>query len=92
MLADKMGIDPLEFRLRNTLKPGQAKSTGAKVEQWPFPELCEAMRPHYERACREAREHQNEIIKRGVGLAAGAFGIGDPADEAWCAGNRPMAV
>ena len=37
MLADKMGIDPLEFRLQNSLKPGQTKSTGSKVEQWPFP-------------------------------------------------------
>ncbi|HHX86890.1 MAG TPA: molybdopterin-dependent oxidoreductase [Firmicutes bacterium] len=81
MLADKMGIDPLEFRLRNTLKPGQVKSTGAVVEQWPFPELCEALRPHYERACREAREYQNGVVKRGVGLAAGAFGIGGPGDQ-----------
>ncbi|HHX87025.1 MAG TPA: molybdopterin-dependent oxidoreductase, partial [Firmicutes bacterium] len=82
MLAEKMGIDPLQFRLQNSLQPGQLSSTGIKVEQWPFPELCEAIRPHFERACCEAREHQNEVVKRGVGLAAAAFGIGDPADEA----------
>ncbi len=82
MLADKAGIDPLQFRLQNSLQPGQVTSTGIQVNQWPFPELCEAMKPHYERACREAREHQKGIVKRGVGLAAGAFGIGDPADEA----------
>ena len=82
MLADKMGIDPLEFRLQNSLKPGQTKSTGSKVEQWPFPELCEAIRPHYERACQQARKHENKTIKRGVGLAAGAFGIGGPGDRA----------
>ncbi len=82
MLADKVGIDPLQFRLQNSLQPGQLSSTGIKVEQWPFPELCEAIRPHFERACREAREHQNGVVKRGVGLAAAAFGIGDPADEA----------
>lgn len=81
MLADKMGIDPLEFRIYNSLSPGQAKSTGAVVEQWPFPELCEALRPHYERACRETREHKNGAVKRGVGLAAGAFGIGGPGDQ-----------
>ena len=81
MLADKMGIDPLEFRLRNSLKIGQAKSTGAVVEQWFFPELCETIQPHYERACREAREHQNGVVKRGVGVAAGAFGIGGPGDQ-----------
>jgi len=82
MLADKMGIDPLEFRLQNSLKPGQTKSTGSKVEQWPFPELCEAIRPHYERACQQARKYENKTIKRGVGLAAGAFGIGGPGDRA----------
>ena len=54
MLAEKMGIDPLEFRKMNSLQPGQSKSTGRVVEQWPFPELCDAIRPHYERARKEA--------------------------------------
>ncbi len=85
MLAEKMGIDPLEFRLKNSLKPGQAKSTGDVVEQWPFPEMCEAMRPHYERARREARQNQNGITRRGMGLAAGAFGIGGPGDQGFAA-------
>lgn len=82
MLADKMGIDPLEFRLRNSLKPGQTMSCGRPVEQWPFPELCEAIRPHYNRALREAGECKDENLRRGVGLAAGAFGIATPADSA----------
>jgi aldehyde oxidoreductase len=82
MLADKMKIDPLEFRLLNSLKPGQTKSTGSKVEQWPFPELCEAIRPHYERSCREACQHKNGVLRRGVGMAAVAFGIGGPGDQA----------
>ncbi|MGI6553543.1 MAG: molybdopterin cofactor-binding domain-containing protein [Bacillota bacterium] len=81
MLADKMGIDPLEFRIMNSLKPGQSKSTGSVVEQWPFPEVCEAMRPHYERARREAREYQGGDWRRGVGLSAGAFGIGGAGDR-----------
>ena len=83
MLAEKMGLDPLEFRSKNSLKPGQSKSTGAVVEQWPFPELAQAMRPHYERALREAKEAiTSDHFKRGVGLAAGAFGIGGPGDQA----------
>lgn len=82
MLAEKMGIDPLEFRLRNSLRPGQPKATGMVVEEWPFPGLCEALRPHYERACREARARQNGAVRRGVGLAAGAFGIGMAGDQA----------
>lgn len=82
MLADKMKIDPLEFRLLNSLKPGQTKSTGSVVTEWPFPELCEAIRPHYERSRREAREQQSGVLRRGVGLAAAAFGIGGPNDQA----------
>jgi aldehyde oxidoreductase len=82
MLADKAGIDPLELRMRNSLHPGQTKSTGCVVEQWPFPELCEIMRPHYERARREAAAHENGILRRGVGLGAAAFGIGQLGERA----------
>ncbi len=82
MLAEKLKIDPLEFRLRNSLKPGQTKATGHVVEQWPFPELCEAMRPAYERARNEAAANKNGVIRRGVGLGVAAFGIGMPGDKA----------
>lgn len=80
MLAEKIGIDPLDFRLRNSLKPGESKSTGRIVTEWPFPELLEAIRPCYQRAVKNAKDCQHERIKRGVGIAAGAFGIGGPGD------------
>lgn len=82
MLAEKMGLDPLEFRRRNSLQPGQTKSTGSVVDQWPFPELCDAIRPHYERSRAEADKATAGPIRRGVGLGAGAFGIGSPGDSA----------
>lgn len=82
MLADKLGIDPLQFRKINSLQPGQEKSTGQVVDQWPFPELCDAIRPHYERALKKAADNKKGVILRGVGLAAGAFGIGGPGDNA----------
>jgi aldehyde oxidoreductase len=84
MLAEKMGIDPLKFRLINSLKPGQPKSTGRIVDQWPLPELIEAIRPHYERARREAKEFNAKggKIRRGVGLGTGSFGIAMPGDTA----------
>ena len=84
MLAEKMGIDPLEFRLMNSLKPGEPLSTGGTAEQWPFPELIEAIRPHYDRARKDAADFNRKggLIKRGVGLGTGAFGIGFPGDAA----------
>jgi aldehyde oxidoreductase len=80
MLAEKIGMDPLEFRLKNSLNPGQSKSTGRVVTEWPLPELLEAIRPHYERAVNEAKPYRQGRIRRGVGLATGSFGIGGPGD------------
>ena len=80
-LAEKLGIDPLEFRKMNSLHPGESKSTGQVVEEWPFPELCEAIKPHYERGVKEAEAYRQGVIRRGVGIGAGAFGIGGPGDQ-----------
>ncbi len=84
MLAEKVGMDALEFRRINTLKPGQSGATGMVVRQWPFAELCDAIKPHYERAKKGAgafnREHG--ILRRGVGIAAFSFGIGYAWDAA----------
>ncbi len=81
MLARKMGLDPLEFRLNNFLAPGQALSTGQTVEQWPIDGLAEAIRPHYQRACAEAKAYPGDgKTRRGVGLGSGSFGIGSPGD------------
>jgi aldehyde oxidoreductase len=88
MLAEKMGIDPLEFRRINSLKPGQSVSTGMVVDQWPFAELCEVMRPYYDRAKKEAAAFKDGPIKRGVGLACHSFGIAEPGDKAMVAVER----
>ena len=82
MLADKLGMDPFEFRLQNSLKPGQAKCTGWIVEEWPFPEVMMAIRPHYERALKEAAVHRTGRVRRGVGLGAGAHGVGRTGENA----------
>jgi len=84
MMAEKLGMDPLEFRLINTLQPGQTKATGMVVQQWNFPEVCAAIKPAYERAKKEAQEFNAKggKIKRGVGIAAFSFGIGAAGDSA----------
>jgi aldehyde oxidoreductase len=80
MLAEKVGMDPLEFRRINSLQPGQSVSTGMVYEQWPFPELCDAIRPSYERTKKEAAAFKNGPLRRGVGIGTHAFGIGGPGD------------
>jgi aldehyde oxidoreductase len=85
MLARTMGIDPLDFRVRNSLQPGQTKSTGQVVEEWPLPGLFDAIRPEYQRSRREAESHRTGNVRRGVGLGAGSFGIGAPGDQSMVA-------
>jgi len=80
MLAEKISMDPLEFRRINSLLPGQSVSTGMVYDEWPFPELCDAIRPAYERAKKEAAAMKAGVVRRGVGIATHAFGIGGPAD------------
>jgi aldehyde oxidoreductase len=84
MLAEKLGIDPLDFRRMNSLRPGQTKATGMIADEWPFPELCDAIKPHYQRAKKEAAAFNAKggPLKRGVGLGVDSFGIGDPGDKA----------
>ncbi|MBN1863009.1 MAG: molybdopterin-dependent oxidoreductase, partial [Dehalococcoidales bacterium] len=88
MLAEKLGIDPLEFRKMNSLKPGGTKATGMVVKEWPFPELCDAIKPAYDKARKEAAEFNKNggSVRRGVGIGACAFGI------AWAADTSELAV
>ena len=81
MLAEKAGVDPLEFRRKNLMKSGDARSTGATIDVFPFPELFEAIKPHYERAKKEAAAASGGNIKRGVGIACHAFGVAEAGDH-----------
>lgn len=85
MLAEKLGMDPLEFRRINSLAPGQSVSTGAVVDQWPFAQLCEDIRPHYDRAKKEAAAFKDGPVRRGVGLGCHSFGVAEPGDAAMVA-------
>jgi aldehyde oxidoreductase len=84
IVAEKMGMDPLEFRKKNSMKPGQTQCTGTVIEEWPFPEICDAIKPNYERARKDAAAFNKKggNIKRGVGIAAHSFGIAEPGDQA----------
>jgi len=83
MLAEKVGMDPLKFRKLNSLKPGEPRSTGATMDQWEFPEICDMIEPHWERAKKDAVAFNKKggKLKRGVGLGVHAFGIGGAGDQ-----------
>ncbi len=84
MLAEKLKMDPLEFRKKNVLKVGQTRSTGAPIDQTDMAELMDDIKPHYERAKKDAAafNKQGGKIKRGVGIACMSFGIAEAGDRA----------
>ncbi|WP_236079211.1 molybdopterin-dependent oxidoreductase [Paraburkholderia nemoris] len=82
-LALKLGIDRLELRLRNAIKPGQALVTGQVLPDSVGIEACLlALRPRWDFATAEASRinHVGESRKRrGVGIAAMMYGCGNTA-------------
>ncbi len=80
-LAEKLGIDPLEFRLKNSLRMGEPSFLGYPVaETIGFTQVLEALRPHYQAYLADADAFNRRTFAdspfadspfavRGVGLA-----------------------
>ena len=79
-LAARVGLDPLEFRLRNALDNGVANVCGQVFEQGVGIRAClEALKAPYD-AARQACAAFNASAdgrRRGVGVAAGWYGCGN---------------
>jgi aldehyde oxidoreductase len=84
MLAEKMKMDPLELRKKNLMKVGQPRATGAVIDQTDMAELMDDIKPHYQRALKDAAASNKKggKIKRGVGIACMSFGIAEAGDRA----------
>jgi CO/xanthine dehydrogenase Mo-binding subunit/aerobic-type carbon monoxide dehydrogenase small subunit (CoxS/CutS family) len=79
-LADRLGMDALEFRMINALDNHVPTVCGQVFEQGVGVKPClEALRPAWEseRAKTAAFNANNETLKMGVGLAAGWYGCGN---------------
>jgi aldehyde oxidoreductase len=81
MLAAQLGIDALEFRHRNALRPGDATATGQVLGGGAaLAECLEALRPDWA-ALREAaaafNSGQTGPLRQGVGVACMWYGIGN---------------
>jgi CO/xanthine dehydrogenase Mo-binding subunit/aerobic-type carbon monoxide dehydrogenase small subunit (CoxS/CutS family) len=82
-LAMRLGMHPIDLRLRNALRPGAMLATGFRVgEEMGYVETLEAIRPHYDAAVRRAREAgKTDGLRRGVGVASMWYGIGTTLGE-----------
>ena len=72
-LADKLGMDPLEFRIKNVLAEGSETHYGQIMDESADVKDClESLKPYYEEAKAWAAQAPDDSIwKRGVGVAAG---------------------
>jgi CO/xanthine dehydrogenase Mo-binding subunit len=81
MLAEKLGIDPLEFRIANALHSDQPTVTGQVIGAGVGIRNCLiALRPHWRRALDEARRGNAKAARptrRGAGVAAMWYGCGN---------------
>jgi aldehyde oxidoreductase len=81
MLADKLGIDRLEFRILNALAPDQPTVTGQVIGAGVGIRTCfEVLRPHWQETRRHARDFNRcngKPLRRGVGIAGMWYGCGN---------------
>ena len=75
-LADKAGIDRLEFRLRNAYRDGDVTATGQLLEGAGIWECLEALRPHWTRALADCAKATGPML-HGVGVASCWYGCGN---------------
>jgi aldehyde oxidoreductase len=72
-LAEQLHMDPLEFRYRNVLRPGELLANGSTMDSNPVAEMLDLLRPKYREALSRAKQASTETVKRGVGVCCSIF-------------------
>lgn len=86
-LAEKIGMDPLEFRYLNCYREGSTTPTGCAPDVISFPQALDTLRPIYLEAkeSAKAKNAKGGDVKYGVGLSLNMYGCGlDGADSSEC--------
>jgi CO/xanthine dehydrogenase Mo-binding subunit/aerobic-type carbon monoxide dehydrogenase small subunit (CoxS/CutS family) len=79
-LAARLGMDRLEFRLKNALRNGCETVTGQRLESGVgIADCLEALEPHWKRAVADAAAFNGRSggVRRGVGIASCWYGCGN---------------
>ncbi|MGI4946694.1 MAG: molybdopterin-dependent oxidoreductase, partial [Janthinobacterium lividum] len=78
MLAAQLGLDALEFRHLNALRPGDATATGQVLGAGASLAAClDALRPRWAALRAEAAAFRHPVLRRGIGVACMWYGIGN---------------
>ncbi len=77
-LADALGLDRLEFRIKNALRQGQATATGQVLERSVGLVQClERIKPVYQTWRKKIGGENQGRLLQGIGLGAMYYGIGN---------------
>lgn len=86
MLAEKVGMDPWQFRYQNLAEPGETGVTNRPYKLYVYKKLMEMIKPHYDEFKAEAEQARAEGRHVGVGIGLGGFlctlGMWDKAENA----------
>jgi aldehyde oxidoreductase len=86
MVAEKIGMDPWEFRYRNAARPGDTTINSCPYHDYYYPAMLEKIKPVYDEYKKLADEGKAQGKHMGVGISMGGFlitvGMFDSADVA----------
>lgn len=72
-LAEKVGMDPLEFRRLNVYRPGDKCSAGHTMDIYPLVEMIDNIKPRYLAAKERAAKASTPEKLHGVGISCGMY-------------------
>lgn len=76
-LAIKLGMDPLEFRLKNALREGDSTATGQVIKgSCGLTEALEKVRDGSGWKNKLGPDNKGKILRRGIGVSANFYGVG----------------
>ena len=78
LLAEALGISPLEIRLRNCYRIGSLTSTRQELKaSVGIRATLEAVAPYYNQSAKEKMADSETYVRRGVGIGSMIYGIGN---------------
>lgn len=82
MMAEKVGMDPFEFRYRNVAREGDLNTNSVPYREYPMVEIMDMMRPYYEEFLADAKTNSTPEKRRGVGISWGGYHVSKSGDTA----------
>lgn len=82
-MAEKLGMDPFEFRYQNILREGDTSVCNETFDCTQYPRIMDMARPYYQECKERAARESTPAFKRGVGIAPMFFiPLGSNKDKA----------